>query len=300
MMYMLIGLPASGKSTFAKKLAQTEGAVIHETDEIRERLHLGWSKEDHEKTFQILHQEINEDLKNGRDIIYDATNMSRKDRRRSFSALRNKGKCVAVVIATPYNICIQRDENRQDKVGEDVINRMIRRFDFPVEEEGFDKVHVVYTDSKPSFTQETLDNFNQENHNHSLSLGEHMRSAERYAKRFVGNYNYPLISVASKYHDIGKLITKDFHDKKGNLTEDAHYYGHDKASAYMFLSEIAPRCCALTEVDKRIVTTVINKHMEPYLAWKQSEKARERDLAFFGDQIIEMIDLVHEADVKAH
>lgn len=34
-LYMMIGLPASGKSTIAKEISESEGAVIVSSDEIR-------------------------------------------------------------------------------------------------------------------------------------------------------------------------------------------------------------------------------------------------------------------------
>ena len=48
------------------------------------------------------------------------------------------------------------------------------------------------------------------------------------------------------------------------------------------------------------VTNMIYYHMHPYLAWKQSEKAKERDKKLLGEKMFNDIMLLHEADLAAH
>ena len=85
---MLVGLPASGKSAYAKGLKK--GYHIHSSDEIRKEL-TGDEKTQvvNEKVFQVLHKRIKSDLEQGISCIYDATNMSMK-RRISFLKEINK------------------------------------------------------------------------------------------------------------------------------------------------------------------------------------------------------------------
>lgn len=40
--------------------------------------------------------------------------------------------------------------------------------------------------------------------------------------------------------------------------------------------------------------------MKPYTAWKQSAKARKRDVGIIGEEMYEDIMILHEADVAAH
>jgi hypothetical protein len=36
------------------------------------------------------------------------------------------------------------------------------------------------------------------------------------------------------------------------------------------------------------------------MSWKQSEKAKERDLKLFGKEVIDDVMMIHEADLFAH
>ena len=41
-------------------------------------------------------------------------------------------------------------------------------------------------------------------------------------------------------------------------------------------------------------------HMQPYLAWEQSEKAKQQDKILIGEELFNDICLLHEADRAAH
>ena len=71
---MLAGLPGSGKSTYAEELVRKEGFVVHSSDKIREELGDVNDQSKNEQVFTILHKRIKEDLRSGKNVIYDATN----------------------------------------------------------------------------------------------------------------------------------------------------------------------------------------------------------------------------------
>ena len=48
------------------------------------------------------------------------------------------------------------------------------------------------------------------------------------------------------------------------------------------------------------VSNLIYYHMHPYMSWKQSEKAKERDRKLLGDEMFNDVLRLHEADVAAH
>lgn len=82
--FMCIGLPASGKSEQAKKLATEYDAEIFFSDALRTEMFGDVNhQEDNEALFKELHKRIRECLISGKSAIYDACNISYK-RRMSF------------------------------------------------------------------------------------------------------------------------------------------------------------------------------------------------------------------------
>ena len=40
--------------------------------------------------------------------------------------------------------------------------------------------------------------------------------------------------------------------------------------------------------------------MHPFISWDKSEKAKEKDIRLFGDDIYNAVMMIHEADLYAH
>lgn len=77
---MLVGLPGSGKSTYAAEYKE-KGYHVHSSDQIREELYHDIQDQTHnDKVFQTLHKRIKDDLKRGISCVYDATNLAMKRR----------------------------------------------------------------------------------------------------------------------------------------------------------------------------------------------------------------------------
>ena len=105
-----------------------------------------------------------------------------------------------------------------------------------------------------------------------------------------------------RYHDTGKLYTKEFRNYRGEPTETAHFYGHENYSAYLYLTEM---CCGrdVSGEEFRTIlyeTSLINCHMRPLNVWKGSASAKEKDLKLFGKPFMEDLEAVHRADRAAH
>ena len=79
--FMMIGLPASGKSEQAKKLAAEYNAEIFSSDELRVEMFGDVNhQEDNNALFNELHKRIRECLASGKSAIYDACNINYKRR----------------------------------------------------------------------------------------------------------------------------------------------------------------------------------------------------------------------------
>ena len=117
-LYMLIGLPGSGKSTVAKEMAETEDTIIVSTDKIREELFGDEAIQNNEKysgvnVFERAYTLISIYLRNGYSVIFDATNTKRKYRKtfiEKFKRWQEIGiKFHAILIATPYEKCLENN-----------------------------------------------------------------------------------------------------------------------------------------------------------------------------------------------
>ena len=302
---MMVGLPGSGKSTHAEKLSKRINAVIHSSDALREELTGDINNQNNnELVFQTLHKRIKEDLINGRNCIYDACQIKRKDRM-SFLQQLNKIPCrkICVLMATRYEKCLERSQSRERKVPEYVIKRMYMKFDPPYWYEGWDDIHIEYGQhgigrdyGYPLSWLETVKDFDQENTHHSMTLGEHCAETWEYISKEYGGDDYLSLSTAAILHDNGKCFTKTFKNSKGVITEQAHYYSHEHVGSYNSLF-YAMLCNPLD------VAVLVRWHMQPYFWEKDAEngeKTMNKYKKLWGDELFEQIMKLHEADRKAH
>ena len=297
---MLCGLPGSGKSMYAEKL-KGEGYIIHSSDKIREELGDVNDQSRNIDVFTILYRRIKSDLNNGKSVCFDATNLKRK-RRIAFLRELKKITCEkeCILVATPFEECLKQNNNRERKVPDEVIWRMFKSFQMPCIQEGFDKVTVHYPKEEWRTCYgdifeivDSLVDFNQENSHHALSLGDHMFVAMDNALHTNGRV-YDDVVLAAFSHDIGKTVTKDFRNRKGEIDDKAHYYSHHNCGSYLSLFLEYPEYG-----DKEHISLLIENHMKPYMEWKQSVKTKEKDRVLFGDQFIKDIEFIHEADSNA-
>ena len=290
--YMMIGLPASGKSTEAKKIAKENNAIIHASDLLREEL-FGTAdiQEDNELVFTELHKRIKTDLRSGKNVIYDATNISYK-RRKAFLQEIQKIDCpkIAVFIATPYEDCLKNNQQRERKVPEYVIAKMYKNFYIPQMYEGWDKINIIWKYSVTDFPYDELKqklDIPQDNPHHTLTVYQHCVKCKDLIK--IDDH---LLKIAALYHDIGKPFTKQFKNAKGESTEYAHYYQHHLVSAYnaiFYLKKEMPN-------DNNILKVVnyITWHMQPFFI--QSEKAKDKFIKLLGQEFYDNLMILHEAD----
>lgn len=313
-MIMLCGLPGSGKSTFANEIKKANPQFpisIHSSDALRQELYGDASQQgDNGKLFEELHRRIREDLKAGRDIIYDATNIKSKERV-SFLNSIDKIQChkVCIVLATEYYACVINNHQRMRQVPDDVIRRMYLNFTPPHYGEGFDQIlyrfRYLSSDGQNAQTRpdyytigrffEIANIFDQENSHHTLTLGGHCTKCGEYIQQHAPD-NYNLL-VAALLHDVGKLYTKTRRNMKGKYDGECHYYQHHCCGAYesMFYLDDG----TFTEKDICYISTMIYYHMHPYCSWKQSEKAKKKDENLLGAWFFDVL-LLHDADDAAH
>lgn len=129
---LLKGLPASGKSTYAKQL-ESEGWVRTNKDTIRLDSRLfptgyNFKNKKHEKAVvKERNRLIEEALKAGHNVVVDDTNLSPVHTRTITTLAQKYGAKFEVkddFLKVPLAELIERDKNREASVGENVIRRM--------------------------------------------------------------------------------------------------------------------------------------------------------------------------------
>lgn len=143
-LYIMIGPPGCGKSYYAEKLRSFNGAKIVSSDDIRKKLYGDENvQKNNRKVFDIAHFLIMEELREGRSVIFDATNVTQDNRFKLMQELEGLKQTVYIcglVYRGTLTECLQRNADRERTVPEDVVRKMWTqlRTSPPALSEGFD------------------------------------------------------------------------------------------------------------------------------------------------------------------
>lgn len=127
---LTVGLPASGKSTYAKELITTNKNWARvNRDDLRSMVFNGFNRKK-EKTIVKSEMELAElYLSKGMNVVVDDTNLNPKVRDSWKAFCDEHGVEFKIkIFDTSLRECIRRDVLRQNSVGEDVIRRMWNEF----------------------------------------------------------------------------------------------------------------------------------------------------------------------------
>ncbi len=140
---LLVGLPGSGKSTWAK-----DKPGVLSSDALRELLADDPDNQTiHALVFRVLRDLLKHRLELKRPVTYvDATNLTAYERRPYFK-LAQAFDCTieAVFFDVPVDDCIRRNRQRGRAVPDEVIRKMAARLVAPSREEGFSRVSRATT-----------------------------------------------------------------------------------------------------------------------------------------------------------
>lgn len=126
------GLPASGKTTWAKQvLADNPNQYKRiNKDDLRQMLDAGrWSRDSEKFVLRVRDNLILEAISGGRHVIVDDTNLHPKHEARIKDLIKGKATLeIKSFTDIPIETCIERDLKREASVGEQVIKSMYNQF----------------------------------------------------------------------------------------------------------------------------------------------------------------------------
>ena len=136
--YILCGLPASGKTTLSKQLATKCNTKLYHYDEFKRSLKLQENKQIH----QCLYQLIVSDLLAGNNVVLDDLHTCLEWRQDLLSAIQDiLCKKILVVMTTPLEECVHRNAERQNgRLPDSVIYHLHSRYQPPSLEEGWGEI----------------------------------------------------------------------------------------------------------------------------------------------------------------
>lgn len=115
--YLMIGIPGSGKSVLSKKI-RNKGTnfIILSSDDIREELSgtIRFNASNNQRVFEVLDARLKKSIEDGYDVIVDATNLD-EIYRRSYIEIAHSldAQVFGIVVNTSFVNCLKNNSNRK-------------------------------------------------------------------------------------------------------------------------------------------------------------------------------------------
>lgn len=148
-LYIMSGIPGSGKSTFIFNHMNKDTDIVVSRDAIR----FSMVSEDEEyfskekAVFREFTNQINKSLEMDKNVWADATHLNRTSRNKLLRAVVvNPTEVNIIWVKTPIGQCFEQNENRKGTrsyVPKNIIHNMNCSFEKPEFEEGFDKIYII-------------------------------------------------------------------------------------------------------------------------------------------------------------
>lgn len=285
--YITIGIPASGKSTYSRNSVEDINgkAIRFSSDDIRK----AYNKPDHAEVFRIMRKGLREAVESNYydEIYYDATNVNRKKRRGLYREIKSWDKEVevfGVFFSIPLFESLKRNSKRNadEKVPEHTILRMHRQLQVPRVGVDCDEIIVkgipIFEEvdnsvENPARVENIFNNMNHSNKSRhwvaelGLSNTEHscppwhLEDVFTHINMCIENASSPNLKQVALFHDLAKGITKE-KDETGYAT----YRGHADVGAhyllnYLGLTKYIGSSIPDHELDK---VEVVHQHMNAH------------------------------------
>lgn len=147
--FVLVGLPGSGKSTWARnhprRLAIASSDHYIRQIAVSEGLAYKEAFEQHnKKSFFLMKERVKSLVRDGKSFIWDQVNLTRKKRASIYGLLHRTHRVVFVVFLTPPEICWQRNLERNEREGQGIdrqrFEMLVKLLTVPDETEPHDRI----------------------------------------------------------------------------------------------------------------------------------------------------------------
>lgn len=176
-LFLMLGVPGSGKSYFAERLAKELGAVNLNSDAMRMAIFKSREETDriyHSEgrsilntyTFGAINYATSSALKSGFSVVYDANNNTRQERHdTSMATCNNIVQPIVVWVKTPQDVAVRRAQERREtssdrKLSNDEASKYIQKIADEIEAPSQGEVSIIIDGTAPF--EEQYESFNKQ------------------------------------------------------------------------------------------------------------------------------------------
>lgn len=138
--YVMTGIPGSGKTTLAKRLAEQHNAIVHSYDDM---LGANTKHSMGGEVKKLWIEKMRSDLLTGRSVFCDGLPLTVAERKELLAQFADiPCKKVLIVKIVPLEICLQRNQERHKRLPDFVVEQAARKLEPPAKDEGWDKIYM--------------------------------------------------------------------------------------------------------------------------------------------------------------
>lgn len=144
-LYMTVGIPGSGKSTYSTQFALKNNIRYLNSDQLR--AHFGTGETDQSVTpqvFRYIKSEVNKLLSENISVLVDSTSITKRNRQDFIDiAKKQNAKCEVIYFKIDLELAKTRNNSRSRSVPEFVLDNMHKKLQVPVVTEGIDRITII-------------------------------------------------------------------------------------------------------------------------------------------------------------
>lgn len=128
-LYVMCGIPGSGKSTFSRQIADRYNAVRLSLDEMN-----------YVRQFKLIPHVIDV-LNEGNSVVADSLYTQKQWRTELLEAVKGiECRRVLICMDTPLDVCVQRNQSRGHPLPDYMVEHLFKKYEKPTLDEGWDEI----------------------------------------------------------------------------------------------------------------------------------------------------------------